>query len=117
MSVDHVLAAVAVSDLKVSGAFYEKLFDREPTNRPMSNLSEWRLTDTGWVQVFQDEERAGGSFLNLAVSDLEGHVGSLRRRGLVTGEIEDASKGVRIASIEDPDGNVIKLLGGFRVDY
>jgi hypothetical protein len=32
----------------------------------MPNLAEWRLTDTGWLQVFVDNERAGRSFFNLA---------------------------------------------------
>ena len=33
------------------------------------------------------------------------------------GEVVDAAKGVRLSTIVDPDGNVIRLIGGFRVDY
>jgi hypothetical protein len=29
----------------------------------------------------------------------------------------DATKGVRIASIDDPDGNTVNFIGGFRVEY
>ena len=77
MSIDHILAVIPVADLAVSADWYERLFDAEPTNRPMPNLAEWRLTDTGWVQVFIDGERAGRTFFNLAVSDLDEHVDKL----------------------------------------
>jgi predicted enzyme related to lactoylglutathione lyase len=117
MAIEHVLAVIPVGDLGVSAAWYERLFETEPTNRPMPNLSEWRLTDTGWVQVFVDAERAGRSYFNLAVSDLDEHVTALRSRGFEPGAIQDATKGVRIATIQDPDGNAINFIGGFRIDY
>lgn len=117
MSIDHILAVIPVADLAVSADWYERLFDAEPTNRPMPNLAEWRLTDTGWVQVFIDGERAGRTFFNLAVSDLDEHVDKLRARGFGPGEIQDAAKGVRISTIEDPDSNTLNFIGGFRVVY
>lgn len=100
MTIDHVLAVIPVADLTVSIDWYERLLDAKPTNRPMPNLVEWRLTDTGWVQVFVDGERAGRSFFNLAVADLDEHVEGLRGRGFSPGEIQDATKGVRISTIE-----------------
>ena len=117
MPIDHVLAVIPVADLTVSADWYERLFGAEPSNRPMPNLAEWRLTDTGWVQVFVDGERAGRSFFNLAVSDLDAYVDELRTRGFVPGVIQDATKGVRLSTIEDPDGNTINFIGGFRVVY
>ena len=117
MTIDHVLGVLPVADLAVSAAWYERLFDTEPTNRPMPNVAEWRLTDTGWVQLFVDGGRAGRSFFNIAVSDLDKHVEGLRERGLTPGEIQDAKKGVRLSMIEDPDGNTIHFVGGFRVKY
>lgn len=117
MAIEHVLSVIPVNDLTVSSAWYAQFFGREPTNRPMPNLSEWRVTKTGWVQVFVDRERAGHAFCNLAVSDLESDLDALRGRGLSPGEIQDATKGVRISTLEDPDGNVINLIGGFRVQY
>jgi hypothetical protein len=47
MTIDHVLAVIPVADLTVSADWYERLFDAEATNRPMSNVAEWQLTDTG----------------------------------------------------------------------
>jgi len=117
MAIEHVLAVIPVNDLAVSAPWYERLFDTGPTNRPMPNVAEWRLTDTGWVQVFVDDERAGRSFFNMAVSDLDDHLKALAARGLAPGAIQNANKGVRISSIEDPDGNIINFIGGFRIEY
>jgi glyoxylase I family protein len=117
MTIDHVLAVIPVADLTVSADWYERLFDAEATNRPMSNVAEWRLTDTGWVQVFVDADRAGRSFFNLAVSDLDKFVEGLRERGFRPSEIQNANKGVRLSNIEDPDRNTLHFIGGFRINY
>jgi predicted enzyme related to lactoylglutathione lyase len=78
---------------------------------------EWQVVDGGWVQVFLDEDRAGSGLLNFAVDDLDKHVAEARNHGLAAGEIEEVSKGVRLCTITDPDGNMIRLIGGFRVKY
>jgi predicted enzyme related to lactoylglutathione lyase len=114
---EHVLAVVPVSDLDVANAWYEKLFGRPADNNPMPVLVEWQVVPGGWVQVFIDEQRAGSGLLNFAVDDLDAHVTEAGERGLAPGVIEDANKGVRLATISDPDGNVIRLIGGFRVVY
>lgn len=81
MSIGHVLAVIPVGDITASAAaWHERLFTMEPTNRPMPNLAEWRLTDNGWVQVFVDGDRAGRSIFNVAVDDLEKHFDGLRGR-------------------------------------
>ncbi len=83
----------------------------------MDTLVEWRITGNGWVQVFHDPERAGSTLLNFAVDDLDAQAAALSARGLVLDDIQSANKGVRTASINDPDGNRITLIGGFRVVY
>ena len=117
MSIEHVLAVVPVSDLQVSRRWYEALFGRPADNNPMPTLAEWQVVPGGWVQVFVDAERAGSGLLNFAVDELESHMAGLRDRGLEPGEVADATKGVRLSTITDPDGNTIRLIGGFRVDY
>ena len=87
MSIDHVLAVVPVSDIDVARQWYEVLFGRPEDNRPMDTLVEWRVTKTGWVQVFCDPERAGSSLLNFAVDDLEAQVAEIAARGVVTEDI------------------------------
>lgn len=117
MLVEHLLAVVPVSDIERAAAWYERLFGNPPTNRPMPSLVEWRVTDSGWVQVFADKERAGRTALNLAVADLGVATEVLGRRGLVAGEIQVANKGVRLAASTDLDGNAITLISGFREVY
>ena len=117
MAVAHLLAVVPVTDLEAAAAWYERLSGRAPDNRPMPTLAEWRVTDTGWVQVHVDADRAGRALLNLAVDDLAAHLDQLRSRGLSPAEVQTASKGVQLASATDPDGNVVTLIGGFRVVY
>lgn len=117
MAIEHVLAVVPVSDLGRSRRWYESLFGRAADNNPMSTLCEWQVVPGGWVQVFVNEQRAGSSFVNFAVPDLDAHLGELEQRGLEPGEVTDADKGVRLSALTDPDGNTITLIGGFRVQY
>jgi glyoxylase I family protein len=117
MSIEHVLAAVPVTDLDRSRRWYEALFGRAADNNPMPTLVEWQVVPGGWVQVFDDDQRAGSTAVNVAVRDLEAHIEDLRRRGLEPGEIIEANKGVRLSALTDPDGNTVTLIGGFRVRY
>jgi predicted enzyme related to lactoylglutathione lyase len=117
MAIQHVLAVVPVSDLERADAWYEALFGRAADNRPMSSLLEWQVTDAGWVQVTVDTDRAGSGLLNLAVDDLAATREELATRGLDTAKIQPVNKGVELSPTSDPDGNVITLIGHFRVTY
>ncbi len=117
MTIDQVLAVVPVSDIEVAQRWYEALVGRPEDNHPMDTLVEWRITESGWVQVFLDAERAGSTLLNFAVDDLEAKAEELAARGLKLHEAQDANKGVRTASIDDPDGNRITFISGFREVY
>ena len=55
--------------------------------------------------------------LNLAVHDLTAAKEELAGRGLPTGDTQPVNKGVELSSMSDPDGNVITLIGSFRVNY
>lgn len=117
MAFEHVLAVMPVSDIDRSNTWYERLFGRRADNNPMPVLVEWQVTDRGWVQVSVDEARAGSGLLNFAVDDLEAQIAEIAGRGIHCDEIVEANKGVRLSTVEDPDGNTITLIGGFRVDY
>lgn len=117
MSFEHVLAVVPVSDVEASRQWYEKLIGRAPDNNPMPVLYEWQVVPGGWVQIWTDTERAGQGLLNLAVADLDADVAAATENGLSPGDIEDVNKGVRLSTLHDPDGNLVRLIGGFRVVY
>jgi glyoxylase I family protein len=118
MSIDHVLAVVPVADFEAAHAWYERLFGRSADNLPMEGLLvEWRVTDSGWVQVKRDVDRAGSAQVNFAVNDLDQHVAEVSGRGLAPGAIETVNKGVQLSAIHDPEGNTITFIGNFRVQY
>ncbi len=118
MSIDHVLAVVPVADFQAAHAWYESLFGRPADNLPMEGrLVEWRVTNSGWVQVTLDAGRSGTGLLNFAVDDLDQHVAEVAQRGLVADAIQTVTQGVQLASIRDPDGNTITFIGSFRVKY
>ena len=118
MSIDHVLAVVPVTDFEAAHAWYERLFGRPADNLPMEGqLVEWRVTDSGWVQVTRDADHAGSAMLNFAVDDLDEHIADVSGRGLAPGAIETANKNVRLSAVTDPDGNMITFIGNFRIQY
>lgn len=117
VAIEHVLAVIPTADIDVARSWYERLLGREADNRPMDSLVEWRVTDTGWVQVHVDADRAGTALLNFAVDDLAVHLDALRDRGLAPGAIQSVNKGVQLSAISDPDGNTITFIGSFRTDY
>ncbi len=117
MKIEHVLAVVPVADVDAAREWYTRLFGRGPDNNPMESLVEWRLADTGWLQVTVDPDRAGKGLMNLAVADLAAQASEVAGRGIATGEIQPVNKAVAVCPITDPDGNVITLIGNFRVTY
>lgn len=117
MTVQHVLAVVPVHDIDTARDWYARLLGREPDNNPMPSLVEWQAVPGAWIQVYVDPDRAGRTQLNLAFDDLDAEVTALAARGVEVGDVVEANKGVRLAPVTDPDGNVVTLIGGFRVDY
>jgi catechol 2,3-dioxygenase-like lactoylglutathione lyase family enzyme len=115
--ISHVLAVAPVTDLDKACDFYERLFGRGPDNRPMNTLAEWQVTDTGWLQVVNGAGKVGTASVNFAVDNLAAWLDGMLARGLEPGEVQDVNKGVQLSSINDPDGNTITFIGGFRVEY
>ena len=105
MSINNVLASVAVKDLKVASAWYEKLFGH-PGTRPMPDLAEWQFPRGGWLQVYKLPERAGQGSFTLAVSDITAEIKKLDAMGVDTSQQSSDSK-VKTVMVVDPDGNHI----------
>ena len=106
MPVTTVLAVVSVSDLAASQPWYERLLGKPADITPMGSLAEWQITDDGWLQVFQDIDRAGSSYLTLAVDDLDTEIAALAARDLCSRRSTPIAP-MRLAQIKDPDGNMI----------
>ena len=104
MSINNALASVAVKDIRPAVAWYEKLFGRPADSNPMSEVAEWKFDGGGWLQVYQNQARAGAGSVTLAVSSLDEQIADLRRSGIDPGEPMTSPK-VKVVMIKDPDGN------------
>jgi hypothetical protein len=82
MAIVNALAGIMVSDLTTAEAWYEQLLSRPADARPMEGLAEWELADGGWIQVFQDKERAGSSSVTFVVSGLDDQLAELKAKGI-----------------------------------
>lgn len=110
MSLTTVLGVVPVADFDGAIAWYERLFGRPADARPMAGLADWHVNDGAWVQVFRDADRAGNTFLNFAVDDLNAHTAELAGRGIALGDVTFTDKKAELASVTDPAGNVITFV-------
>ena len=108
MAFTQVSAELIVSDHDAAVAWYERLLGREPDGRPMDGLAEWQITGTAWIQVFADPARAGRSAVTIGVDDLEQHARPIVENGLEL-DRQTTPRGQHLASISDPDGNLIVL--------
>jgi hypothetical protein len=106
MPIINALASVAVADLKSSAKWYEKLFDRPADSTPMQEVAEWKFERGGWLQVYQNKERAGLGSVTLAITSLAEQVASLKRIGIDPGT-QMTTETEKIVMIKDPDGNSI----------
>ena len=106
MSINNALASVAVRDLQTTVQWYAKLFGRPADSRPMAEVAEWKFERGGWLQVYQNEARAGTGSVTLAVSDLDAQIAELRKSGIEPGATMKSPK-VNVVMIKDPDGNSI----------
>jgi predicted enzyme related to lactoylglutathione lyase len=107
MSIDNVLASVAVKDLKVASAWYAKVLGCAGS-MPMPEVAEWRFPRGGCLQVYQLAERAGQGSFTLAVSDIEAEARKLDALGVDMRQRSSDSR-VKTLMVTDPDGNHIAL--------
>lgn len=108
MQIQGIYAALATAEMDRAETFYTRLFDREPDDRPMDKLIQWRNVAGANIQIFHDRENAGFGRLTIVVPKMDEARKSLEEIGVkLTGE----SKGDygRIAQFADPDGNRITL--------
>lgn len=113
MSIETIFANVSCSDLETSVAWYEKLFGRSPTRRPMPGLAEWQLTESAEMQLYEAKEHAGHSTLTLGVMPIEPERERLEAAGLRPGPVEPADD-YFILRLRDPDGNLVVLASAQR---
>ena len=111
MSVTNALAGIAVNDLGSSIAWYAQLLGRQPDSRPMEEVAEWEFERGGWIQVFEDKERAGCSSVTLVETDVARRTGVLKKAAIrIVSEMK--SEEAKLVIIHDHDGNRIVFARG-----
>jgi len=72
----------------------------------MREVAEWKFAGGGWLQVYQNLERAGTGSVTLSVSDIDEQIAKLRELSIDPGSPIKSPK-VEVVMIKDPDGNSI----------
>jgi glyoxylase I family protein len=108
----NVLAGIAVTNLEKAEIWYDTLLGRAPDTRPMDELVEWQFPDGGWLQVFEDQNRAGHTAITLVEADFQKRLEELNKLKI---QILSVTQGenVKVCIIHDPDGNQIVFAQGF----
>jgi predicted enzyme related to lactoylglutathione lyase len=104
MKIENAIASIAVRDLAAASAWYERLFGRPADSSPMPEVAEWKFDRGGWLQVYQEPERAGHGSCTLSTDDIAAVKAHLRSLGIDTGNASSGAK-VKTIMITDPDGN------------
>jgi predicted enzyme related to lactoylglutathione lyase len=106
---EYVFGGLAVRDIGPAREWYERLFGRSPDLVPHEGEVCWNLTETGWIYVVEDRERAGHGLFTALVDDVDGFLGEISARGIEPGDREDMPGKARTAHFVDPDGNRIQI--------
>lgn len=108
MTMMNALAGVAVHELGRAIEWYSYLLGRGPDEQPMPGLAEYRFYRGGWMQIFEDTERAGHSSVTLTVDDLRATLATLDARAIAYSKPVDTAY-VETTILNDPDGNQVVL--------
>jgi predicted enzyme related to lactoylglutathione lyase len=106
LSINNAIASLAVRDLSAAMPWYADLLSQEVDSTPMPTLAEWKFPHGGWLQVYEQPERAGSGSCTLAVNNIDAIAAHAASLGIDTGQRSDTDK-VRTLMISDPDGNHI----------
>ncbi len=106
MSIQGIYACIAVSDFTAGVDFYIRLMGREPDDRPMPNMVQWRRG--GGLQIWHDPARAGHSRTTIVVPVMATERQRLEGTGMTLGPDVAGDWGI-VVQLADPDGNQITL--------
>ena len=109
MAVTYVFAGIPVGHRDASAAWYERLVGRPPDLIPNDDEAAWRLTDTGWIYIIVDSDRAGSALNTILVDDLEAFLAGVAERGIAADPVEIIGEAVRSTHVTDPDGNRLQI--------
>lgn len=109
MVVTYLFAGIPVGNRDSALGWYKRLTGRPPDLIPNEHEAAWRMTDTGWIYVIADPDRAGSALNTLLVDDLDRFLAGLAERDIKAGPVQTMDNGVRVTMLTDPDGNRLQL--------
>jgi catechol 2,3-dioxygenase-like lactoylglutathione lyase family enzyme len=107
-SMSHLYAVVPVVDRVASLEWFAAFFGRS-ADEEVGGEALWQISDTAWIVVDQNDERAGHALLTLGVTGLDQILARLAAHGIDHGSVETYGNGVRHVVVLDPDGNSLSL--------
>jgi catechol 2,3-dioxygenase-like lactoylglutathione lyase family enzyme len=102
-----LFAGVAVSEVRDSADWYERLLGMPPAFWAHEREAVWVLAEHRALYVVEDRDRAGSGLVTLMVGGLDAHLSAAAARGVVPTRVEEYDGGVRKAVFHDPDGNEV----------
>lgn len=107
-SMSYLYAGVPVSDQSRALAWFGVFFGRAP-DEVIGGEALWQISETAWVVVEEQANRAGGALLTLGVEGLDDILARLAACGVDHEPMETYGNGVRHVVVRDPDGNSLSL--------
>ena len=108
--IDILFAGVPVRRFESAVDWYSRLLGRPADIIVTDDEVMWRFTDSAWLYIIRDEQRAGRSLVALHVADLDRTLADISSRGITSGPVEVVGESGRKAVITDVDGNSIGFI-------
>lgn len=105
----HVFSSIPVVERDTAMAWYERFAGRPADLIPNDSEAAWQLTDSSWLYILAEPDRAGTALHTLLVDHLDALVAGLADRGIAFGPIETMGNGARFVIVTDLDGNRLKV--------
>jgi hypothetical protein len=102
--VTSVTIAIPVTDLVVATAWYDAVFETQPSLEPAPDIVEYEIAGT-WVQLMGGCSGVSGWVLRYGVDDLDGERERLKRLGISFGAVRTIPGVISFFDFADLDGN------------
>ncbi len=108
MIVQGIYACLSTQDMSRSVSFYTRLMGREPDERPMPNMVQWRNMQGAGLQLWHEPANAEHCRTTIVVPVMATERLRLEEAGVELGPDLAGDWGI-IVQIADPDGNQVTL--------
>lgn len=109
MRILHVFTSIPVVERDAAMEWYERFAGRPADLIPNDSEAAWQLTDSSWLYIVAEPDRAGSSLCTLLVDDLDTFVMGRTNRGIAFDPIGTMADGARFVTVSDLDGNRLKV--------